>query len=434
MASDTHTSNVTELHVDVSEPSSVTRRLSITVPAERVGRIRRQVAAQISRNVRVPGFRKGKIPESMMQKQFGQAIEQETLDRVIQETYKEALEKGDHQPISQGEIQNVHYHGDGGELHYDVQFEVQPKLELARTGGFVVPRPSDQIGDSDVDAVLERLRQERAALTPIEGQKPDYNDVVTVEITPLDQEDGEAQPYEFALGEGQAIPAMEEAIMSLLPGEENDFDVAFPEDFPDPEQAGKTQRMRIRLDDVKRRELPTLDDEFAKGLGDFETVDALRERVRTDLSEDARRRADAGVRDALIGQIVEANPIDVPESMVGRYLDYMMGIDPERERKTPQERSPEQQERISQLRDMMRPQAETALRRMLVVEHLADREGLRATQDEIDERVEKLAEAQGRAPADVWLELEKRGQLQGLEIEITEDKVFEWLRTHNTVG
>lgn len=434
MASDTHTTNVTELHVEVSEPSSVTRRLSVTVPAERVGRIRRQVAAQISRNVRVPGFRKGKIPESMMQKQFGQAIEQETLDRVIQETYREALEKGDHQPISQGEIQNVHYHGDGGELHYDVQFEVQPKLELARTGGFVVPRPSDQVGDSDVDAVLERLRQERAALTPVEGQKPDYNDVVRVEITPLDQEDGEAQPYEFALGEGQAIPAMEEAIMTLLPGEENDFDVAFPEDFPDPEQAGKTQRMRIRLEDVKRRELPALDDEFAKGLGDFETVAALRERISTDLAEDARRRADAGVRDALIGQIVEANPIDVPESMVGRYLDYMMGIDPERERKTPQERTPEQQERISQLRDMMRPQAEAALRRMLVVEHLADREGLRATQDEIDERVEKLAEAQGRAPADVWLELEKRGQLQGLEMEITEDKVFEWLRTHNTVG
>jgi trigger factor len=436
MASETHThaTNVTELHVEVSEPSNVTRKLSITVPAERVGKIRRQVAAQISRNVKVPGFRKGKIPESMMRKQFGQAIEQETVDRVIQETYKEALDQGNHQPIAQGEIQNVHYHGDGGELHYDVQFEVHPKMELTNVSGFVVARPADQVGEAEVDAVLERIRQERATLTGVEGTKPDYNDVVSVEITPLDVEDGEPQPYEFALGEGQAIPAMEEAIMSLLPGEENDFDVAFPEDFPDPEQAGKTQRMRIRLDDIKRRELPAMDDEFAKTLGDFETVAALRERVLADLQADSSRRSEAAVRDALVGQIVEANPVDVPESMVGRYVDYMMGIDPDRERKSPQERSPEQQERISQLRELMRPQAEAALRRMLVVEHLADREGLRATQDEIDERVEKLAEAQGRTPADVWLELEKGGQLQGLEIEITEDKVFEWLRSHNTVG
>lgn len=433
MASETSTP-VTELRVDVSEPTSFSRRLSITVPAERVQRIRRSVAAQITRNVRLPGFRKGKIPESMVEKQFGQAIEQETLDRVIQETYREALDQGGHQPITQGEVQNVHYHGHGAELHYDVQFEVQPTLDLARTSGFVVARPPEVVGEDEVDALLERLRLERATLTPVTEGKPDYNDLVTVEITPLDGEGAEPQPYQFALGEGQAIPAIEEAILTLAIGEENEFEVTFPENFSDPEQAGKTQRMKIRLDEVRRRELPALDDEFAKGLGDFETLSALRERVHADLDEDARRRAEAGVREALIGQILEANPLEVPDSMVGRYLDFMMGIDPDRQRKQPQDRTPDQEERISQLRTMMRPQAESALKRILVVEHLADRHGLRATQDEIDERVEKLAEAQGRTPSDVWLELEKRGQLQGIEAELTEEKVFEWLKEQNTVG
>ena len=151
------TAPVTEVRVDVQEPTSWSRRLSITVPSERVRRVRQSVAAKIAGNVRLPGFRKGKTPASLVERQFGPAIEQETVDRVIQETYKEALDQGNHQPISQGEIQNVHYHGDGGELHYDVQFEVHPKIELAHTSGFVVARPADQVGDAEVDAVLERI-------------------------------------------------------------------------------------------------------------------------------------------------------------------------------------------------------------------------------------------------------------------------------------
>ncbi|HEX8694295.1 MAG TPA: trigger factor [Longimicrobium sp.] len=432
MAAETTTSG-TDLTVTVSEPSSSSRRLSIVVPGERVQKIRRSVAAQYARNVRMPGFRKGKIPEGLVEKQFGAAIEQQTVEKVIQDTYREALDSQGLQPINQGEVQNLHYHGQGGELHYDVEFEVQPQLSLARTGGFVVPRPSEQVGDAEVDAVLERLRAERAALHPVEGASPGEGDEVVVEITALDQEDAEPQPYRFALGEGQAIEPIERAIMQLLPGEEREFDVTFPDDYVEEELRGQTQKMRIRLDEVRRRELPALDDELARSLGEFDTLEALRARVRADLQDDARRRAEQAVRDALVGQIVEANPIEVPESMVARYLDFMMGLDPDRGGKRP-EPTPEQAERISQLRQIMRPQAEAALKRILVIEHLADREGLRATQDEVDERVERIARAQGRTESDVWLELEKRGQMQALEAEITEDKVFDWLRQQNTLG
>ncbi len=432
------TAPVTELRVEVQQPTSWSRRLSVTVPSERVRRVRQSVAAKIATSVRLPGFRKGKTPASLVERQFGPAIEQETVDRVIQEAYREALDTQDFKPITQGQVEHVHYHGDGGDLHFDVEFEVQPVLELARTEGFQIVRPADTIGDEDVDSLLERLRTERATLHTLEeGQKPDYGDLVLVQITNLDDvpegEEPESSEYRFELGEGQAIPDIEAAIMSLAPGEEGEFTVTFPEDFADEAQAGQQQRLRIRVQEARRKDLPALDDEFAKGLGEFDSLEALRTRVRGDLASDATKRADAAMRDALVQQIVEANPFDVPASMVDRYLDYMMGDTPDAQGNR-RKRSAEDEERFSQLRTVMRPQAEAALKRMMVVEHIAEREGLRPTADDVDARVEALAEQHGRTPSDLWVELERTGQMQALEAEILEDKVFEHLRSRNTVA
>jgi trigger factor len=426
----------TGLQVSVEQPSSFARRLSVTVPPERVKRIRQSVAAQITRNVRLPGFRKGKLPENLVQKQFGQAIEQETVDRVIQETYREALDQEGIRPINQGAVTDVHYHGEGGELHYHVDVEVQPTIDLARTGGFVIPRPSDEVKPEEVDGILERLRADRATFHVVDDRKPDYGDEVQVRITaPADDEGVEPEPeeYKFVLGEGQAIPPIEEAILSLAPGDEGEFDITFPEDFGDPEQAGRTLHMKIGVVELRRREFPELDDAFAQSLGgEFETIDALRERITSDLQGEARSRAEQGYRDALLDQVVEANAVDAPRSMVDNYLEYMVGGG-QQGAKQPR-RTPEQEERFSQFREMMRPQAEAAIKRMLVVETLADREGLRASHDELDDRVEALATQNGRQPGDVWLELEKSGQLQQLEAQVTEEKVLEWLRSQNQAG
>jgi trigger factor len=433
------TAPVSELRVDVQENGSWSRRLSITVPGERVRRIRQSVAAKVAGTVRLPGFRKGKTPTSIVERQFGPHIDHETQDRVIDEAFKEALSSSGLNPINQPKlVSNPHYHAEGGDFHFDVEFDVQPTVELARTEGFQVERPADAVTDETVNDLLERLRGERATLTPLdEGSRPGYGDLVVVEITDLDDpeaqdEQPEARQFRFELGEQQAIPDIEQAIMTLAPGEEGEFNVTYPEDFADEAQRGQQQRLRIRLVEGNRKALPELDDEFARGLGDFETLDALRERVRNDLQTDAKTRADAAVRDALLQQVVEANAFDVPGSMVDRYLDFMTGDVPDNEGRRRQ-RTGEDEERFSQLRAIMRPQAEAALKRMMVVEHLAEREGLRATADDVDARVEKLAEQHGRTPSDLWVELERTGQMQALESEIMEEKVFEHLASRSTI-
>ncbi len=426
----------TDLRIDVQEPESWSRRLAVTVPRERVKRIRQSVASQLSRNVRLPGFRKGSIPASLVEKQFGPAIEQETVDRVIQESYKEVLENGDFQPITQGVVENVHYHP-GEDLTFEVHFEVQPTIQINNIAGFAVQRPPAEVTDEDVESVIERIRAERGTVRVLEEGVADQGDEVTVEITDLVAEEGSedagARPFRFTLGEGQAIPDIEDAIRTLAPGAEGEFTVRYPSDFPDEELRGREQRLRIKLNELRRRDLPPMDDAFAQSLGEFESVDTLRERIRTDLEAEKQRNSEAAMRAALVEQVLAANSFEVPPSMVDRYLGFMTGEAQQDPKKMPK-RTPEQEERFSQMRQMMRPQAEAALKRMLVVEHLADREGLRATADEVDARVEKLAEEHGISPSDAWIQLEKGGQIQALESEITEDKVFEYLRSQNTVA
>jgi trigger factor len=425
------------LKIAVQEPEAWSRRLSITVPADRVSRTRGTVTDRIARSAKIPGFRKGKLPSSIVEKRFGPTIEQETVDRSIQEAYREALEAEGLTPISQGRIDRIEYER-GQDLTFEVELEIRPELELGRVSGFNLTRPAAEVNDEDIDAVLERLREERGTWESADpGARPDYGDQVTVDITALEaaeegaEEEG-ARSYRFLIGEGQAIPDVEQAILTLAPGEESEFAVRFPDDFPDETRRGQEQKLRIKLNEVQRRVLPEIDDEMAKAVGDFENLGALRERVRADLETDVRQRADSEVRRQLIDFILEANPFGVPSSMVDRYLDYMTGHSHEEGEK--HDHSPEQEEQIAKYRESLRPQAEWALKRTLIVEHVAEREGLTATQDEIDAKVEELATARDRSPGEVWLQLEKSGQLEMLEREITQDKVFDFLLGQNTVA
>ena len=186
------------------------------------------------------------------------------------------------------------------------------------------------------------------------------------------------------------------------------------------------------MKETRRKVLPEITDEFAKGLGEFDSVQALRERIESDLKEDAVQRSETEVRRQIVDQILQANPFEAPRSMLDRYLDYMLGEGDERRPR--RQRSPEEDERFGQLRESLKPQAEWGLKRTLIVERIAEQEGLRASQDEIDERVETLATRHSRTPSEVWIELEKSGQLEVLEREITEEKVFEFLKSQSTVS
>lgn len=231
----------------------------------------------------------------------------------------------------------------------------------------------------------------------------------------------EGKEYRLVLGGGQAIPGIEELIMELNPGETVERQVRWPDDFPDESQRGKSKPVRITLQDVKRKELPALDDALAREVGDFESLDVLQSTVRKDLEESARRDAEANVRQQLLDEIASANPFPVPPSWVNQLIDgYVQAY-----------RVPEEER--DKFAGEFRPIAERQVRRDLIIDTIAEREGLRATEGDIDDRVAELAQKRGAEPGQVYASLQKAGRLKEIEHGLTEEKVFKWLMERNTV-
>jgi trigger factor len=269
---------------------------------------------------------------------------------------------------------------------------------------------------------IDRLRDERATWTPVEG-KAQEGDLVTVMLASADAEGviGAPNEYKIEIGKGQAIPGVEEVILACAVGETLERPVKWPDDFPEAEQAGKTKGVRVTVSDVKRKTLPPLDDAFARELGDFDSVDALTKAVTEDLTSHATREADSTVRQRLIDEILAANPFPVPPTWVNRVLGAYAEM-----YKVPEA----EHERFAK---EIGPMAERQVRRDVVIDTLAEREKLKATEKDVDDKVAGLAEKRGINPGQLYSSLQKAGRLQELERGITEDRVFAWLLEKNTV-
>ena len=412
---------MSDLQVEIHNHGSWGRHLTITVPADRLETERHNAAKRLAQKVRLPGFRKGKVPAQVLEKKFGGAVEQEMLENVMGAAYREIIQREGLQPISQAAIENVDYQP-GQDLKFDVHFEVRPEIELNRLGGFHARRPPIDVSDEAVDRVIQRLREEHATWQPIEaGQAVVNGDMAVVEITSL--EGGSANQtrrYQVFLGQEQVRPEIEEAIRTLAPGEQGEFTIDLPEG--EDENVLKPSRIRINLVEAKHPEYPELSDEFAQGLGSFDSVATLRERVREDLEKEATSEAERAVRHDLISQIVDANPFDVPDSMVNQYLDQMI-----------RPRKGEDPARMAEFKQAAYPGAQQALRRMLVIDRVADLESLRATPSEVEQRVEEIAGRVGRSAEELRAQFQKSGRLGEIEEGITEEKVFDYLKSLSTI-
>jgi trigger factor len=412
---------MSELQVEIHNHGSWGRHLTITVPAERLEAERHSAARRLAQKVRLPGFRKGKVPAQVLEKKFGGAVEQEMLEKVMGNAYREVIQREGLQPITQAAIENVDYKP-GEDLKFDVHFEVRPEIELNRLGGFTVRRPPVVVSDEQIDRVLQRLGEEHATWNPIDaGQAVVNGDMAVVEITSLEGATAnQPRRYQVFLGQEQVRPEIEELIRTLSPGEQGEFTVDLPEG--EDETNLKPNRIRINLIEAKRPEYPEINDEFAKTLGAFDSVATLRDRVREDMEREAVAEAERAVRQDLISQIIEANPFEVPDSMVNQYLDQMI-----------RPRKGEDPARMQEFKQAAYPSAQQALQRMLVVDRVADLESLRATPSEVDQKLEEIANRVAQPADALRAQFQKSGRLGEIEEQITEEKVFDYLKSLSTI-
>ena len=397
--------------------------LAVTVALEHVREAEARATRAYQSRAKLPGFRPGKAPVQVVKRRFADDIRQQTLEDLVRESWKAALAQEALRPIAEPHIHNLKWEADAP-LTFEFHVEVRPDITLDRLGGFSLKRSVKPVTAAQIDTQLNELREQKAPWTPVAGEKPQPKDLVHVTIATREGDQvKDAQPYQLVLGGGRAVPDVEERIMGMLPGETLDATVRFPADFPEEAKRGQTRDIRITLHEVKRQQLPALDDAFAREVGDFDSLDALRRAVRADLEKDAEREADAKLRADLIEQIVQANRVVAPRPLVERALwmyAQAYGI-------------PE--DRWAQFAQEFRPVAEAQVRRDLVLDWVVEHHQLRATAAELDQRLQDLAERRGLGggAAELRASLEKAKRLRDVERSLTEEKVFTFLLSQSTV-
>ena len=412
---------MSQITVEKTAEDSASKSLRVTVPVDRVREAEARALKYYAQRARLPGFRPGKAPDTVVRKRFGDAIRQTVLEEVIRESWETAKTNESLKPITDPAIRNLKFE-EGSPIEFELHVEVRPELKLERVSGFKVERREAAVPDNAVEEQLARIQDQKAAWIPVEGTKPVPGQMVRVEVATIENGvAGPSQPHDLVLGDSQTIPELEERIMTLLPGETSDAEVRFPDDHPDESRRGQTRRLRITLHEVKRQELPLLDDALAREAGDFENLAALRAAVRQDLEREAAREADAEVRRSLIAQVVEANNIQAPDSLVHRLMHGYAEM-----YKVPEEQLPAFEQQFHQI-------AETQVKRDLALDALVEAHGLRATEADLDQRINTMAGARGVPAGQIYASLEKSKRLGELERAITEEKVFDFLLKQSTV-
>jgi trigger factor len=412
---------MSQITVEKTAEDPASKSLRITVPVDRVQEAEQKAVKYYAQRARLPGFRPGKAPEAVVRKRFGDAIRQTVLEEVLRESWETAKSTEGLKPIADPSVQNLKFEA-GSPIEFDLLVPVRPELKLERLGGFRLERRVAPVADVAVDEQLARIQEQKASWIPVTDAQPSPGQMVRVEVAPIENgTPGPSQPYDLVLGQNQAIPDLEERIMTLRPGESAEAEVRFPEDHPDESRRGQTRQVRITLHEVKRQELPALDDALAREVGDFENLETLRAAIRHDLEHEAAREADAQVRQSLLAQVVEANRIEAPESLVHRLMHgyaEMYRIPPEQ---------------LPQFEQQFHTLAETQVQRDLVLDAVTEAQGLRASETELDERIARMAEARGVPASEVYGQLQKANRLAELERAITEEKVFDYLLSQSTV-
>ncbi|HEY0941880.1 MAG TPA: trigger factor [Steroidobacter sp.] len=306
------------MQVSVESTGALERRMEVQVPAERVEKAVDERLQRMSRTVRLKGFRPGKVPVKVVRQQFGQQVRQEVLGDVMQTTFNEAVVQEKLTPAAGPRIEPINLE-QGGDLKYRAIFEVLPQIELKGIESLKVERPSAQVSEADVDAMIENLREQRPTYSVVEREAGDKDRVTidfegTIDGQPFDG--GKAEDYPIDIGAGRMLADFEAGLRGVKAGDKKDIELTFPENYQ-ANLAGKQAKFAVHVKQVEERKLPELDDEFARLYGVEEGgIERLRAEVKENMERELGEAIKARVKKQILDGLLEANPIDLPKAMV----------------------------------------------------------------------------------------------------------------------
>jgi len=405
--------------------------LEITVPIEEVEAETGRAVAHVQKRAKLPGFRPGKAPVSIIRQHFAGDIRRQVLESLIPKHLHNRFEAENLTVVGQPDITEVHL--DPGEpLRFKAEFEVVPPVELQDYKGLTVKYHDPEVTDEDVSKRIEELRHQKAEFVnedPRPLQDGDFAVLSLESLSPVDGPPVKNDEMTLEVGGGDTLEDFSENLRGMSPEEEKEFEVHYPEDYGQPKLSGKTVRFRAQVKGVRRKELPEINDEFAQDLGDYRTVDELREAVRKSLFGKGQFEAQQEAKNQLVDKLVDLHDFPVPETFVEQQIKSRL----EQRVRALAEQGIDPKSLNIDWKKLMESQRDKALREVkasMLLSRISEREAISATRDEVDKEVERLARQQREPFAAVRLRLEKEGTLGRIASHIQTEKTLSFLFEH----
>jgi len=424
---------VEELKVTVEEPSAVTRSVTVEVPAGEVSGRFVAVLKDYRRKAVQPGFRKGKVPEDLIRRLYWGDVTADVARGLIGDSFEAAAGKAGIEPVSEPEFE-IKDLEEQRPFVFVAKCEVKPRFDLAGYTGIAVAGESIEVGEGEVDRLLEEIRQSHATVKKVEearGLRDGDVAVITFEGTAAGASlpGGSGKDFPVTLGSNTFPPGFEDNLIGAKAGETREFTVRLPEQFSDQALAGKDALFTVTVSEVRERILPALDDEFAKDVGDYQGLEDLKAKVRENIRRSKEAAARNRLRDAVANRLAELHPIEVPPTMLERRKESLIA---DAERYLVMRGMPwaEVQKTRAAIREDAKPAAERKVRISLVLEAIAGREQIAVTDEELAAEIAKIAAANKLDPAEVRRRLIRNETLTGLKASLLEDKTLDWVADH----
>jgi trigger factor len=410
------------------------RELDLEIPADEVTKKMESVAKEFARVARVPGFRPGKAPVSLIRRRFAEDIKGEVVQSLVPQRVEQAVTEQKLTPVSQPHVEKLDF-SEGQPLKFRAVFEVLPEFELANYRGLDIEMPVLDVTEDDVAKTLDEMRERAAAFAPVEGRTVENGDFVQLKLMGTPAGGGEPLQADSVLchiGAEETMEPFNENLRGASVGDHKNFDVEYPTDYPDAKLAGKTYHYAVEVLGIKTKKLPELNDEFAKDVSDVATLDELQAKVREGLNAARDQRHKDLLRERVLAAIVKLHDFPVPESLVEHQMDVRLervvrslaaqGVDPRAVNVDWVTLRRRQQER-----------ATDDVKAELIVDRIASAENIDITDEELNQELEHVASHSGESAAAIQARLTKQGTLDRMKAKLRSDKTLDWLAQNSQI-
>jgi trigger factor len=438
-----------EIKESETKESATKREIQVEIPVEDVNRLTDSLIQKYQKVARIPGFRRGHVPASIIRQRFSEEIKTDMVEALIPRFFKQEAERLSLHPVSQPRVTDLHLH-DGEPLRFKAAFEVLPEIKLEGYKELRADKPEIAVSEADVEQALADLRERHASFNPVEGRALADGDFAQVSLDgnpkPEQKSDegksGEGKTGEMKSGEGQPVhmdevlveiagqntmPEFTEHLRGTSAGDERTFDVNYPEDTQDKRLAGKTFSYAVKVQSIKQKSLPELNDEFAKQLGELQTVDDVRKAIREQIESERKHQAEHDAKEKLVGELIQRNDFEVPESLIEQQIDIRLerglralaaqGLTAEQMKKMD----------LNRLRAGQREQAIHDVKAALLLERVAEEENIQVSDEELNQELEALAKQSKQTSEAVRARLTRDGGLDRIRTRIRNEKTLDFL-------